>query len=121
MALLLFLIKDILYILEDNKMIFTKNLRFFMLFSCFFAQNELNHASFLVLMDYLPQPLPHPQSNKRRIKVQQSIPQPPLPLPQRHCKIIIHKMSEQQSHPPTPKPFPQPPPQLLLKKFMCSS
>jgi hypothetical protein len=105
-------------------MIFTKNLRFFLFFDAFFmffAQIKLNYASFFILMDYLPQPLPHPQSNKRSIKVQQSIPQPPLPLPQRHCKIIIHKMSEQQSHPPTPKPFPQPPPQLLLKKFMCSS
>ena len=38
----------------------------------------------------------HPQSSKRIMSVQQSIPQP-LPLPQRHCKIKIHSISEQHA------------------------
>lgn len=64
-----------------------------------------------------PQPLlqPQPQSNKRIIRVQQSMPQL-LPFPQRHCNNKIHIIIEQQSQPPLQllKPLPHEP----LKKFI---
>ena len=68
------------------------------------------------------QPLPqHPHKSKSIIRVQQSIPQPLLPLPQRHWRRIIQIKSEQQSQ-PLLQPEPKPPPQdELLKKFICSS
>ena len=89
---------------------------------CLFLSNKkektFKFSLFIYGLAYLqPQPLlpQQPQSNKRIIRVQQSIPQP-FPLPQRHCNNKIQIMIEEQSQPLLQplNPLPQEP----LKKFM---